>query len=203
MFSFLFSIMTQKVSCWQSVNSQFLLVSQLRDAPLEGNSSLWHQLLHFLAQPWRGSMALAWATGSPDQLRSATGALREHFDLESWGSSLLTKHINFKWSWEDPKIEVLIPQVERCGHKGMLASCFTRSRESVGKSLKAKLTLFGWFDKTCLGLWALHCHVFSSSGSLLALESTPWDHLQFSLSHPLTWLLPPYLLISLLPHFHA
>lgn len=149
-------------------------------------------------QHGRGCRLLA-----PSISKSAAGALMEHFHLESWGSSLWTEQLNFTRGPEETLNGMLIPQVERCGCEGTLPSCLTRSRQSMGKSPKAKSTLLGWFAKTCHKLGALHCRVFSSLSSPLGDYSGvhTLDYLQFLyFFHPLYWLLPPYLLYPLLFH---
>lgn len=121
--AFLFSIMTQRVSCWPSVNCQFLLVSQmvLNDTLPSNISSCTPLLSHGgAAWPWRRLLA-------PPTSKSAAGALMEHFHLESWGSSLSTEQLNFTRGPEETLDRVLIPQGERCGCEG------TREQAVCGK----------------------------------------------------------------------
>lgn len=171
--------MTQKVSCWPSVNCQFLLVSQivLNDTLPSDMSSCTPLLSHGgAAWPWRRLLA-------PPTSKSAAGALMEHFHLESWGSSLSTEQLNFTWGPEETSDGVLIPQVKRYGCEGTLPSCLTGSSLWEGR---LKQSSHSWGGLPRLAASWEPCIAGSSPAWFprwgIILESTPWIISSSSLS---------------------
>lgn len=100
-------------------------------------------------------------------------SLMEHFDLECWGSFTLdwtTKLL--AGFWGDLKMEALTPQAERCGYEGILATVSPGEGSLWEGHLWQSSHCLGGSPRlaTCHELWALHCQVLFSSGSIWGIS---------------------------------